>query len=164
MSNRLLPDNAGAALVRLADRQDEEEIMGICRMMWAENGQMKMCERKVREMLGEAFEKRGGIIGVIGQPGAIEACIFLRITQLWYSDDWHLSEYLSFVLPRHRKSKNALNLVEFAKKCAYDIGLKLFITIVSTERTEAKRRLFERRLGPAAGSVFIYDNPDTAAA
>jgi hypothetical protein len=157
MSNRLLPDNAGAALVRLATFADEEEIVRICRMMWAENGQMKMCERKVREMLHEAFHGRGGLIGVIGVPGKIEACIFLRISQLWYSDEFHLSEYLSFVLPAYRKSRNALNLVEFAKKCAYDLGLKLFITIVSTERTEAKKRLFERRLGPAAGAVFIYD-------
>lgn len=157
MSNRLLINRASVDRVRFATRDDADEIMSLCRAMYAENGQMPMSDRKVKEILEEAFAQKGGVIGVIGEPGKIEACICLRIGQLWYSESWMLSEYFSFVHADHRRSSNALDLVEFAKDCAQRLKLKLFIAIVSTHRTEAKIRLFERRLGQPGGAFFIYD-------
>lgn len=158
MSDRLLPDEIRAARVRLATIDDAEEIMTMCRRLHAENGRLPMCERKVREFLDEAFFEKGGILGVIGQPGQIEGVIFLRIGQVWYSERYTLEEMFSYVLPEFRRSKNALDLVEFAKLCAKRLQLPLLIGILSDERTEAKVRLYERRLSKPAGAFFMYNN------
>lgn len=163
MSNRQL-DPADAARVRLATLADEEEIMELCRCMHEETGLMPLSERKVREAIREALNNQGGIIGVIGPPRRIEGCIFLRITQAWYSEVWHIEEFLSFVLPEYRKSGNAMHLIEFAKKCARDIinpethkALTLFMGITSTERTEAKVRLYSRHFDKQCGALFRYE-------
>lgn len=147
----------GADRVRFATRVDENEVFELCRAMHEEAGQAAFCERKVRDAMEEAFLQKGGIIGVIGAPGEIEGGIFLRTSQPWYSSDWILEEYLSFVLPEYRRSTNANDLIEFAKKCARSLGVKLFMGITSTERTEAKVRLYERKLSKACGALFIYD-------
>lgn len=160
MSNRKLINREAVARVRFATREDAEDIMSICCEMALENGQMTMSERKVRSLIEEAMQQKGGIIGVIGNPGEIQGCICMRIGQLWYSEDWMLSEYFSYVRPQYRRSTNLLDLVEFAKDCAYRMQLKLFISMVSTTRTEAKVRLFERRLSKPAGAVFIFDGAD----
>lgn len=158
MSNRTLPAHTGTARVRLATPQDEEEILGICHRLHAENGLMPLCDRKMREVLNEAFEAKGGIIGVIGAPGKIEGCILLRIGQMWYSDEWCLDELFNFVLPEYRRSRNALELVEFAKTCAERLHIPLFIGIISNERTASKVKLYERRLKKPAGAFFIYND------
>lgn len=150
-------NRAAVDRVRFATRDDADEIMAICCEMALENGQMTMSERKVRGLLEEAFSQKGGIIGVIGNQNLIQGCICMRIGQLWYSEDWMLSEYFSYVRPQYRRSTNLLDLVEFAKDCAHRMQLKLFISMVSTTRTEAKVRLFERRLSKPAGALFIYD-------
>lgn len=163
MSKRVLINRDAVARVRFATRDDASEVMALCRQMYNENGQLPMSERKVSEILEEAFAQRGGIIGVVGKPDHIEACICMRIGQLWYSDHWMLSEFFTYVRPDFRNSTNASDLVEFAKDCAQRLKMKLFISVVSTFRTEAKIRLFERKLADkAAGAFFIYDGADMA--
>lgn len=167
MSDRKLPA-AGAARVRLAVRGDEEELLDMCRQMAEENAQLPMCERKVLAAIRDLFEAMetkniehgGGIIGVIGEPRKIEAMIFLDIGQIWYSDQWLLQESACYVLPQYRKSSNAKDLLEFAKNCSEHLGLALFSSMVSTDHTEEKIRLFERRLGKRVGAIFIH-KPET---
>ena len=92
--------------VRMAERADEEAIMHLCRMLHEENGQFTMSEAKVRDGLRQAFDRLGGVIGVIDGPDGLEGVILLHIGQLWYSDDWMLEEMFNFVHPAHR-SKSA---------------------------------------------------------
>jgi hypothetical protein len=153
-----------AERVRLAVPEDAAEILEICRDVHEEIGIFKISERKVREALDEAFLKRGGIIGVIGEPGQIEGCILLRIGQLWYTDEWMLEEKFSFVRPEFRRSRNAIHLVDFAKRCATELNLQLLIGIVSDERTQAKVRLYERVISKPCGAFFRYDGAREAVA
>lgn len=147
---------AAISRVRLAMRADEEELMDQCRRLHDENGWMQMSENRVREMFQRHFNREGGIIGVIGGPGKIEASIALKISQVWYSDEWFLEELFNHVLPEYRRSNNAKDLITFAKTCADSIGLPLAIGILSNERTEAKVRLYQRQLSKPSGAFFIY--------
>lgn len=141
--------------VRLATHDDEDELVAQCRRLHEENGLMEMSERKVRDMLRRSFDRMGGIIGVIGKPGEIEASIALSIGQIWYSDEWFLEELFNHVLPEYRRSTNARDLIVFAKNCADEIGLPLLIGVLSNDRTAAKVRLYERQLGTPSGAFFL---------
>jgi GNAT superfamily N-acetyltransferase len=158
----IIPSNTER--VRLATWEDAPEVMDICREVHEEIGIFDMSERKVREALDEAFFHRGGIVGVIGDPGNIEGCIMLRIGQLWYTEGWHLQEMFSFVRPEYRRSRNAIYLVDFAQKCAKELKLNLLIGILSDERTQAKIKLYERKIGRPAGAFFKFNGREEAVA
>jgi hypothetical protein len=159
-----LLDRSATERVRLATPADGDEILAICQEVHEEIGIFKICERKVREAIDEALLNRGGIIGVIGAPGNIEGCIMLRIGQLWYADEWMLEERFSFVRPQYRKSRNAIYLVDFAKQCALDLNLQLLIGIVSDERTQAKVKLYERKISKPCGAFFKFNGAEAAVA
>lgn len=143
--------------VRIATRADEERIMALCRDLHTENALLPMSEDRVRETIERAFSRDGGIIGVIGRPGEpLRGIIYVIIGRLWYSDDWVLEELFSYVPPEHRRSTYAQDLIDFAKRQADELRLKLMIGIISNERTEAKVRLYTRKLGPPAGAYFVY--------
>lgn len=141
--------------IRLAKPEDEEEIYQICAMLHSENGIFPMSPEKVRARIRECTEQRGGIIGVIGAPGEIEGIICLTLGSLWYSDAICLDEHFNYVLPNHRKSENAKEMILFAKACAMELKLPLMIGILSNERTEAKVRLYQRQLGAPSGAFFL---------
>lgn len=143
------------ARVRFADRCDLDELMFLCRELHAENAMLDINEDKVRAMLMSHFNRTGGVIGVIGQPGGLEGAIVMHMSQMWYSDQWLLEELFSFVLPEYRRSNNAKDLIDFAKYCAKLIGVPLLIGILSNKRTEAKIGLYRRRLGQPAGAFFV---------
>lgn len=143
--------------VRIATRADEPKIMALCRDLHTENALLPMSEDRVREALDRAFANDGGIIGVIGNVGEpLRGMIFVTIGQLWYSNEWVLEELFSYVPPEHRRSTYAQDLIDFAKRQADELRLKLMIGILSNERTEAKVRLYTRKLGPPAGAYFVY--------
>ena len=141
--------------VRLAKPEDEEEIFQICKLLHSENALFPMSEPKVREMLRTCLYQKGGIIGVVGEPGDIQAVICLTLRSLWYTEEWCLDEHFNYVLPNHRRSENAKELIIFAKACAQELKLPLMIGILSNERTEAKVRLYKRQLGAPSGAYFI---------
>lgn len=137
------------------------------RMLCAENGLFGLSEKKVQYYLDRllhperiAKDDTGprGFIGVIGPVGALEGCIMLTVGSVWYSDDWTLDEHLNFVDPAHRRSEHAKALITYAKTCADKIGIRLVIGVLSTVRTAAKVRLYERHLTPA-GCFFVHPAP-----
>jgi hypothetical protein len=142
--------------VRMAKPEDEDEIFAICKLLHEENGIFPMSDTKVRARIHECLYQRGGIMGVVGKPGQIEAVICLSLAQgAWYTDAYSLDEHFAFVLPNHRRSENAKELIIFAKACANELGLPLQIGVLSNERTEAKVRLYQRQLGAPAGAFFL---------
>jgi GNAT superfamily N-acetyltransferase len=143
--------------VRTALSSDEEEVMTMCRMLHDENGVLSFSEDKVRDALRRAFNREGGILGVIGAPGHIEAMICMLIGQLWSSDDWHLEERFNYVRPEYRRSNNAKALMHFAKRCASELGIPLMIGVLSNDRTEQKVRLYEREFGKPSGAFFVHN-------
>lgn len=144
-------------IVRKADIRDEAELMAMCRELHRENGLFTMSEDKVRDFLRRAFDRQGAVIGVIGEPGKIEGSIYLLIGGFWYSDEWHLEELWSYVRPQYRKSNNAKELINFAKRCSDELKVPAVIGIISNDRTKAKVQLYQRQLGTAAGAFFLYN-------
>lgn len=143
--------------VRRADYGDEEELMQMCRSLHQENGLFAMYEPKVRYYLRRAFDRQGAVIGVLGDRGKLEGSIYLLLSDYWYSEDLHLCELWSYVLPQYRKSSNAKELINFAKRCSDELKIPALIGIISNERTAPKIRLYERQLGTASGAFFLYN-------
>lgn len=144
--------------VRIAGADEEESIMALCRELYSENGLFSFDDDLVRGMLRRAFQKQGGIIGVIGDHGKLEGAIYMLISHFWYSHDPHLEELWSYVLPAHRKTSNAKHLISFAKTCSDRLNIPLVIGIVSNERTEAKVKLYQRQLDKPSGAFFLYNS------
>ena len=142
--------------VLLGTRESEDDMMSLCRELHADNGLFDLNEDAVREVLGRAYDKKGGIIGVIPGDGEIAAAIYMCISRMWYSHDEHLEELFSFVRPKYRKSKNAEALVEFAMRCGRDTGLGVMIGVITNKRLEAKVRLYRKKLGLPAGAFFVH--------
>lgn len=144
--------------VRTATPEDEEGIMGLARLVNSENGVFKMDEDKVRSLVVPSLYLQGGIIGVIGPKDYLEGVVVLRISQYWYSNASFLEEMCVFVHPEYRAAKGgrARKLVEFAKKASEELEMPLMIGILSSSRTDAKTRLYERQFGPPAGAFFLY--------
>jgi hypothetical protein len=142
--------------VRKADQGDEAELVAMCHELHRENGIFSMSDDRVRDYLNRAFRKEGAIIGVIGSHGKLEGSIYLLLTTMWYTDDWHLGELWNFVRAPFRKSDNAKQLLDFAKRCVDEINIAGVIGIISNDRTAAKVKLYERQFGKPAGAFFVY--------
>lgn len=143
------------SVVRLATPEDEAGIFHLCKLLHGENGLFPMDDELVEETIKNGITQNGGIIGLIGPPDALEGIIYLSISHFWYSRKPHLEELFNFVHPDFRRSDHAKALIDFAKSCTSG-NIRLVIGVVSNERTEAKVRLYERRLGKPAGAFFVY--------
>lgn len=149
--------------IRLAQPSDEAEVIQLLRLLHAENGMQRLDIECVREVLARAFDRKGGIIGVIGAPGHIRAMICLQLTNQWYTRDTHIEELFSWVHPDHRQSDYARLLIEFAKKQSDDISkragekIPLFLGILTNTRMSAKVRLYRRFFGMPFGAIFLYN-------
>lgn len=143
--------------VRIATKSDETEILRLLHLMHEEGGLLPLNEECAKQTFDRAFYRRGGIIGVIGEPGNIKAAIYLLITRFWYTLDNHLEEIFNFVHPEHRKSDYAKRLIAFAKECSDEIGIPLMIGVLTNHRLESKVRLYRRSLGNPAGAFFVYN-------
>jgi hypothetical protein len=142
--------------VRIATREDAEEIIRLLHIMHAESGMMPLDEECAKRMFERAFNKSGGIIGVIGETGDIKACIYLLISTFWYTSAYHLEEIFNFVRPDQRKSNYARYLIAFAQDCSDKCKLPLVIGVMTNNRMEGKVRLYRRTLGYPAGAFFVY--------
>ena len=143
--------------VRVAQPSDEAEIMEMCRKLHAENGLFSFSEDKVRDYLHRCYNRKGAIIGVIGESGNIQASTCLLISEMYYTRDWHLAELWNHVLEQFRASRNAEGLIAFGKKCSEEIGIPFITGIITNTRTAAKVRLYRRILGYPAGAFFVYN-------
>lgn len=145
--------------VRVGTPEDLDEIMKIAMVAVEENGFLNPNPGKLAAEIWPALHQDHGIVGVIGEPGGlIEACVLLRIGQMWYSDTLVVEERAVFTHPEYRSAKGgrARKLCEFSKKVADDLGIPLIIGVLSNHRTEAKVRLYERQFGKPTGAFFLY--------
>lgn len=146
------------SVVRPATPADEESLMSLCSLLHAENAAFSKNDAKVRGMLHRAFARQGVSIGVIGPAGAVEGAIILMISSYWYSDEHHLEELFNYVHPDHRKSHHAKSLLQFAKRCADELGKPLNIGVMSGKRTASKINLYRKIFGYPIGTFFLYNN------
>lgn len=146
--------------VRVATPEDVHQIMNLCMLASDENGFVKPDPEKLLQEVWPALHRDGGLVGVIGAPGAdyFEGGILLRTCKLWYSDKLVLEERGIFVHPEYRAAKGgrARKLCEFAKAAADKLEMPLLIGILSNKRTEGKVRLYERIFGKPAGAYWLH--------
>lgn len=149
---------------RLIGRDEESNVMEICRKLAAENALFTMNDEKVRSMMDRAYDQKGGILAGVGEKGKLEGLMFLLLTSFWYSNDSYWEEFFLYVTPEHRKSRNAVELLRFAKWCADESGFPLFIGILSNHPTERKELLYERQLhaDDYKGRFFVYNTKKAA--
>lgn len=141
--------------VRIASKEDADELFRLIKAWHAEEGCAPFDEDLVGQMLNRLLEG-GGVIGVIGEPGEIEASISLLPARIWYSPQPMLESLWNFVLPEYRKSSNAKILAKFAKKQADLLGIPALLEIVSNDKSSRKIMLYERLFGPRIGASFHY--------
>lgn len=152
----------GFSHVRFAEPADEERLFDFLMFLYEENALFPIAEHKVRDMIRHATDKRGGVIGIIdGADGRIEASIGMVIEEWWYTESPSLNEKWNFVREDCRRTEHAVTMIEFAKTCSERLSkgqmqIPLFIGIVSTERTEAKVRMYRRRL-QHVGGFFMHN-------
>lgn len=142
---------------RIIQRNEEANVMQLCRQLHDENGMFKMDDEKVRQMLNRAFDKQGGILAGIGPIGKLEGLLYILLSSFWYTNDHHFEELFLYVTPEHRKSRNAVELLKFAKWCTDQTDYPLFIGILSDASTERKELFYERQLPEdVKGKFFMY--------
>lgn len=142
--------------VRLAEEADRPALVELTTLLHGENGLFSLSLKKRDALLDRYYAKQGSIIGVIGEVGAPVATIYLSLTQPEYTDEWALVEVWSHVHPDHRRTSHAQHLLDYAKFMSSEMKLPLLIGILSNHRTEAKVRLYERRL-QSAGAYFVFN-------
>lgn len=146
--------------IRLGTPEDEEPMLKLAIQAWDENGIKDVNSEKMRGMIKPALYLWQGLVGIIGNPKErIEGAVLLRMSQMWYSDSWILEEKAIFVDPEYRNAKGgrARRLCEFSKRVADQLNIPLLIGVLSSHRTEAKVRLYERQFGSPAGAFFLYN-------
>lgn len=147
--------------VRVATPADVHQIMSLCMLASDENGFVQPEPMKLLNEVWPALHRDGGIVGVIGEPGAdhFEGGILLRTCKLWYSDKIVLEERGIFVHPDYRTAKGgrARKLCEFAKTAAEKLDMPLLIGVLSNSRTEGKVKLYERIFGKPAGAYWLLN-------
>jgi GNAT superfamily N-acetyltransferase len=134
--------------------------------MHAESGWRALDVDCARETFARAWDRKGGILAVIGAPGHIRAMLYLMITRVWYTRENHLEELFCWVHPDHRRSDYAKLLIDYAKKCSDDISassgmrVPLVMGVLTNKRMEGKVRLYRRVFkSPPAGAVFMHNAP-----
>ena len=152
--------------IRLARPSDEAEIISCLKMMHAECGWRPLDIDCARATFARAWDRKGGIMAVIGAPGHIRAMLYLMITSAWYTRDNHLEELFCWVHPEHRRSDYGKLLIEYAKKCSDEISastgtpVPLIMGVLTNKRVSGKVRLYRRVFKmPPAGAVFAYNAP-----
>lgn len=154
------------SVVRLALPDDAKEIWRLFLQGHKENGLFTLAPEKVTWFLSRALMPETipigdtgprGVIGVIGPIGSLEGLVFLTIGQYWYSNDYHLEEYIIYTDPEHRRSYHVQALVQWMKDQVEIQQMPLMTGIISNYRTEAKCRLYRRML-PKIGE-FFYLSP-----
>lgn len=136
---------------------DKDAVIEICKEDWSENGQFSLSLPKLEAMVSRILDNGEGVIGLIRKASEIEAIMLLQLSRFWYTDDWCLEEVLNFVRPLYRRSTNAKDMIQFAKRCSDELGIPLVIGVVSNERTKPKIELYRRQLGESVGGYFIYN-------
>ena len=142
--------------IRFARPDEIDDLIVLCRDLAQENAIGPMKENMVRHWIEKCVARDGGFIGVIGDEGRIEGAMCMKFGHMWYSDDlWWIEDLFHFVHPDYRTSNNANDLLDWAIWWKDQLQIPLMLGIVSNERTKAKIRLYERKLGPQSGALFL---------
>jgi GNAT superfamily N-acetyltransferase len=142
--------------IRLAEIEDIPSLMALTKLAADEDAQHPYDAEKVWNVVRRHYDKTGGLVAVAGAKGEpVRGYLIMIVDEIWYSPDYQLLELSLFVAPDHRKSTLAKQLMAFSKAASEGLKLDLTIGVLSTERTEAKVKLYKRQF-KTAGAYFVY--------
>lgn len=153
-------DKSDDLIIRLGTPADLDEVMKAAVEAIAEIGLVEPDPERLLQDVWPALNQDRGLVGIICKPnGKAEGGVLLRVGKMWYSNQDVLEERVIFIPPEFRTAKGgrATRLCEFSKKAAEDLGIPLLIGVMSSVRTEAKVRMYERQFGKPTGAVFLYN-------
>lgn len=146
--------------IRIAQHGDEKALYDFIAAGHNESAIYPMSTYKVNHFIDAAINRTHPIIiGVIDSQTKpeIAASICIVYEQLWYTDEWFLSELWNNVRPEYRRSNYAKDLLQFGKWVSDSTDRPLNIGIITTERMEAKMRLYRRQNLQQTGAYYIYN-------
>lgn len=151
-----------ASDVRLAEPDDEDNIVDLCRRMLTEMAQ-PCDETKTRLIVRSAIpygrndpESGSAWIGVIGDVGELKGTVYLTVQMPWHSTTPYLGQLWNFVAPEHRKSSHyTKQLMTFAQGTAERLRMELKAGVMSTG--PGMERLYERMPGfERVGAIYSF--------
>lgn len=157
------------SIVRIAKPEDHQEVWRLFLQGYRENAMFPIAPDKVDWMINRALAPDmiaewdnglRGAIGVIGPVGALEALVFVALGEYWYTRRKHIEEFIVYVDPECRRSHHVDALHAWMQEQVEKTNLPLITGILSTERTEAKCRLYRRHF--AKVGEFFYLGPKGA--
>jgi hypothetical protein len=144
------------SVVRLAEPDDYPYIIGISEALHEENGHGRINYDVAEAAIMDAINRKRALIGLIGPVGDIQGIVFLRFAVFWYNSDIFLEELFLYVPPQWRKGTgHARALITFADETAKRLRVPLLIGVMSTTRTKAKLKLYEKHFGEPVGGYFF---------
>lgn len=152
------------SIVRIAKPDDQQEVWRLLLQSHRENGQFTLAPDKVDWYVQRALRPElipdwdmgtRPVIAVIGKTGSLEAIALMTVEAYWYTHEKHIGEYVVYVDPECRRSEHATALLRWMQLQSDKTGLPLFAGIISNERTEAKVRLYRRKMRMAPAGVFF---------
>lgn len=151
-----------APAVRLAEPDDEDNIVDLCHRMLTEMAQP--CDvMKTRLTIRAAIpygrndpETGSAWIGVIGEPGELVGSVYLTVQTPWHSTVPYLGQLWNYVAPEHRKSsQHTKNLLAFSQSTARRLQMELKMGVLSTG--PGMERLYERMPGcERVGAIYSF--------
>jgi hypothetical protein len=147
--------------VRMAGPADEAGIFDLFVAMHKEHGESGFAADKVNQTIHRFVGEQGGIIGVIGAPQDLRACICLLLDTIWFSQEHHLSVLFDFVRADSRSGKFGYKraLINYAKTTSDALEIPfttgIFTNAATTDNLEAKLRIYSSLL-PKAGEFYKY--------
>ena len=153
-----LSDSLPAGL-RLAQQGDQERLFDIFYTAYRENGYGGLDDIIVRDVIDKICHAETYACGLIDGAERIEAVLGLQPARLWYGDQnsWYWNELLFYVHPKHRQTRHAIKLFQFARWWERAVQAPVIINIFPTQRLKEKEHLFERYARPA-GATYIIGN------
>lgn len=153
-------DDGPARRPRLGTPADMRRMMDLTMTASDENSFVRPSPRRIAEDVWPALNRDKGLVWIIGpDEGPLEGAALLRVVLPWYSEDEFLEERGIYVHPhyRHHKGRRARMLIQACVWTAEKLEIPLLIGVLSNQRTEGKRKLYERQLGTPAGTFFLVN-------
>jgi len=148
--------------VRIGTLDDLDEVMALSLAAVEDNGFLNADPQALLQIMYPALMQDHALVGVVVEPdGRLSGGVLLQVSRHWYSSpgEHFLEEKSIFVHPDFRNAKGgrAARLAEFTKKVSDTLGLPLLIGVLSSDRTEAKVRMYRRIFGEPQGAFFLYN-------
>ena len=140
------------ATYRIAQEKDLEEVFEVLREMHEEVGLSSLSVEKTVHQIVTLFNE--GVIFLAVISGRIVGTMGIGPAQWWYSDDFYLTDYWTFVRKGYRRSMIASDLLQQAKDFAQKIEFPIAVAVLSPTDVPRKNALFRRHFTPV-GEIFV---------